>query len=73
MWIVDLLSTTTGSVLDLLNFVQVHAALDNFSNSTTMETFTPVPYKTVKIHKIEHTPENQTTIGRNPVVQGCIE
>ena len=42
-------------VRDLLNFVPIHARLDWFSHSITMEAFTPTWYKTVKIYRIEHT------------------
>ena len=45
-------------VLDLLNFVPIHASLDRVSHSNTMEVFTPTRYKTAKIRTIEHTPAN---------------
>ena len=45
----------TWSVLDLLNFGQIHVCLDWCSLSITMQGFTPTQYKTAKIHRIGHT------------------
>ena len=39
------------------NYVPIHVCLDWLSHSIRMEAFTPTRYKTVKIHRIEHTPE----------------
>ena len=43
------------SMLNLPNFVPIHARLYRCSHSITMEAFTPTQYKTSKIHRIEHT------------------
>ena len=43
-------------VLDLLNFVPINVRLEWCSRSITMEAFTPTPYKTFKIRRIEYTP-----------------
>ena len=50
----------TRGVLDLLNCVLIHARLDCFSRSITMEALRPARYKTAKIHRIEHTPGDLT-------------
>ena len=48
-------------VLVLLNRVPILVRLDCFSHSITMEALTPAQCKTVKIHRIQHTPVSSFT------------
>ena len=51
--------TGVWGVLDLLNCVHIHARLDCFSRSITMEALRHPRYKKGKIHPIKHTPESK--------------
>ena len=64
-------SESSWGVFDLLNFVPVHTLLDWCFHSITMEVFVPTRYKTAKIHRIEHAPDNCTAKNSMCVVPEC--